>query len=303
MERITFNLQGARSRLQTTLCKPVQFTGRGLFHGIDVTATLLPADAGTGVVFRRVDLVGEPDIPALCNYVATVPRRTVLAASKSATVETVEHLMAALAGLGVDNCLIEINAPEVPAFDGSCRDFCDGILEAGIQQLDVESDFLHVDHVVNVRTSDGRQSLTMRPYLHSCLAITYHLDYGLNSGVASQVFSAEITPEYFYQEISAARTFVLESEIKALQSMGFGRHLTAKDIVVIGDDGVLDNELRWSNEGVRHKILDCVGDLALSGKILAGLVTAYRSGHHLNHELAGKLSTIRKCDSSIRNVA
>jgi len=303
MGQLASNLSGSRSRLQATITKPVQFTGRGLFHGLDVTATLIPAGAGVGVVFRRVDLDGESDIPATCSYVTTVPRRTVLASSKAATVETVEHLLAALAGLGVDNCIVEINAPEVPAFDGSCRDFCDGILKAGIQKLDDPVDCLNVNEVVTVRTADGRQSLTLRPYLYPCLAVTYHLDYGLNSAIASQVFSAEITPEYFYSDIAAARTFILESEIKALKSMGYGRHLTAKDIVVVGDSGVIDNQLRWANEGVRHKILDCIGDLSLSGKVLSGHVTAYRSGHHLNHELARKLSTINKLSAPQRNVA
>ena len=302
MVRMNSNLSGAHSRSQTTITRPVQFNGRGLFHGIDVTATLLPADTDTGIVFRRIDLPDEPDIPALCGYIATVPRRTVLASSRLATVETVEHLMAALAGMGVDNCVVEINAPEVPSFDGSCRDFCDGIVESGIQSLNTSANCVHFDEVVTVRVPDGRQSLTLRPYLHPCLAITYHLDYGTHSAMASQVFSAEITPEYFYNEIAPARTFILQSEITALQAMGYGRHLTAKDIVVISDTGVIGNELRWENEGVRHKILDCVGDLALSGRIVAGHLTAYRSGHHLNHELARKVSTI-ELDSGCLNAA
>jgi UDP-3-O-acyl-N-acetylglucosamine deacetylase len=106
--------------------------------------------------------------------------------------------------------------------------------------------------------------------------------------------SAEISPKFFYSEISAARTFVLESEISSLRKMGYGKHLTALDLVVVGRDGILDNTLRWPDEAVRHKILDCIGDLALSGTSLCGHVTAYRSGHHLNHELAKTIATLNK---------
>lgn len=282
-----------KPRFQNTIAKPVEFQGRGLFHGIDAKVTLRPADAGTGIVFKRIDLADCPDIPALCEFVATVPRRTVLVNGEGNSVETVEHLMAALAGLQVDNCIVEIDAPEVPAYDGSCVDFCRGILESGLQSLDQTAQVVNTDRKTTVKSSDGKQTLTLRPYVHSCPAFTYHLDYGARSMVSAQEFSIEITPESFFNEIAAARTFVLESEIKALQSMGYGTHLTAKDIVIVGNNGVVDNELRWQNEGVRHKILDCIGDLALSGRAFCGHVTACRSGHHLNHKLAAELTSMK----------
>lgn len=281
-------------RLQNTIAKPVEFQGRGLFHGFDAHVTLLPAGPDTGIVFRRTDLVGSPDIPARCEFVTTVPRRTVLASAKGVQVETVEHLMAALSGLQVDNCIVEIDAVEVPAYDGSCLDFCNGVLESGIEQLDSPVNHFRIDRISEIRSGDGKQSLCARPYIHRCAAFTYHLDYGIRSDVAAQALSFELSPEEFVEQIAPARTFVLESEIRALQSMGYGRHLTAKDIVVIGPEGVIDNNLRWTNEGVRHKILDCIGDLALSGLSFSGHITAFRSGHHLNHEMARELVVMKE---------
>ncbi|MEQ9410048.1 MAG: UDP-3-O-acyl-N-acetylglucosamine deacetylase [Fuerstiella sp.] len=280
-------------RSQSTIGRPVEFRGLSLFHGYDATVRILPAAENTGIVFRRVDLSGAPDIPARCEFVTRVPRRTVLAASNEATVETVEHLMAALAGLQVDNCLIEINAPEVPAYDGSCRPFCDGILDAGLVQTTAAASVVTVSSACRLK-GQARQSLALRPYLLPCPAITYHFDYGVRGLIPAQQFSIELSPETFYQQISNARTFVLESEIAALKKMGYGSHLTTRDIVVIGSDGPIDNSLRWSDEGVRHKILDCVGDLALSGTAFHGHLTATRSGHHLNHEMANVLTMMKQ---------
>ena len=276
-------------RRQNTIAKPVELTGRGLFHGIEAAVTLLPAEDHTGIVFRRTDRPDTPDIPAHVQNVTKVPRRTVLEVVRGVQVETVEHIMAALAGLHIDNVIVEINAPEFPASDGSCIEFCERLLEAGVQPLTAPVNCLQIAGCTQVDAPDGGQSLTVRPYIQNIAAYTYHLNYGVRSVIAPQAMSIEVTPESFLREIAAARTFVLESEIKALQSMGFGKHLTAKDLVVVGPSGVIDNELRWQNEGVRHKILDCIGDLALSGLSLCGHITAVRSGHHLNHVLAQRL--------------
>ncbi|MEO2017388.1 MAG: UDP-3-O-acyl-N-acetylglucosamine deacetylase [Fuerstiella sp.] len=287
-------LQTSPTRRQNTIARRVEFRGRGMFHGIQTTLALLPAEADTGIVFRRTDLPHSPPIRASCDLIATEPRRTVLAATKEVRVETVEHLMSAMAGLQVDNCIVEIDAPEVPGFDGSCRPFCDEILTAGTVPLHVDARPFVVDDLRMVQSHDRAQTLVLRPYLHRCLTVTYHLDYGRHAVVPPQTMSAEISPKFFYSEISAARTFVLESEISSLRKMGYGKHLTALDLVVVGRDGILDNTLRWPDEAVRHKILDCIGDLALSGTSLCGHVTAYRSGHHLNHELAKTIATLNK---------
>lgn len=278
-----------RIRSQQTISRPVSFRGLSLFHGYDSSVRVLPAAGNAGIHFVRIDLDGSSEIPANVKSLRKEPRRTVLSAD-GAHVETVEHLMAALAGLQIDNCTVEINCPEVPAYDGSCRAFCDGILEAGIEQLPEVTAPVSVDRVSTVQSSDGRQVMLLRPYVHACPAITYQFDYGSRAPVSPQQLSAEIRPEMFYEEISAARTFVLESEIAALRKMGYGQHLTAKDVLVIGKDGPIDNTFRWPDECVRHKILDCVGDLALASCNFHGHVTASRTGHHLNHEMARVLT-------------
>ncbi|APZ92488.1 UDP-3-O-acyl-N-acetylglucosamine deacetylase [Fuerstiella marisgermanici] len=290
-------------RYQNTVSKPVEFRGLSLFHGYDATARLIPAPANTGIVFRRTDLVDRPDIPATTDFLVREPRRTVLASTPDCRIETTEHLMAALAGLQIDNVIVEVTCPELPAYDGSCRAFCDGILDAGIEGQDHGAAIVQVDDVYTVRSSNRKQTLTVRPYLFPCTAITYHFDYGVRSLVPPQQLSVEITPAFFYHEISPARTFVLESEVSALKKLGYGKHLTTKDLVVIGQDGPIDNPLRWSDEGVRHKILDCVGDLALNGSGFYGHVTASRSGHELNHEMAKVLSMMGKSNSLLSKAA
>lgn len=278
--------------MQQTLARPALLSGVSLFHGFPSTVRLLPADSGTGIQFRRCDLSAPVDLPATCEFLTREPRRTVLE-RQGQRVETVEHLMAALAGLSIDNCVVEVDAPELPAFDGSCRPFCDAILDAGLQPQDQQAAVVRVGGVHQCQSRDRRQSLLLRPYLHSCRAITYHFDYGDQQLVLPQQYSVEISPQVFYEQISAARTFVLESEIAALKKMKYGLHLTAKDLLVFGRNGPIDNRLRWPDECVRHKILDCVGDLALSGTDFHGHITATRSGHHLNHEMAKVLSMMK----------
>ena len=281
---------------QQTLARPALIAGHGLFHGIDVKVRLCPAKPDTGIVFRRVDLKDRPEVAAHVDNVRSAARRTVLASRSGAVVETVEHLMAALAGLQVDNCLIEINAVEVPAVDGSSMPFCEAILAAGLTQQSAERLLLTVETSQGVNDRAGEQWIEVIPAYDENATVDYRLDYGPEAVIASQSFSVELTPEAFLRGIAAARTFVLEHEVAALQQMGFGRHLTGRDLVVFDADGsVIDNKLRWPDEPVRHKILDCIGDLALSGRLFVGRVVARRSGHKLNHVMAKTLSTLDEC--------
>ncbi len=281
----------ANNRLQQTLAGPINLEGPGLFHGISARLRLLPADANHGIVFRRTDLPQTPRIPARHEFVLNAPRRTVLGHQSTPLVETIEHLMAALAGLQIDNCLVELDAPEVPSFDASSRIFCDAILETGIQKLSPPIASFDAATTL-VEQGSGGQSLVMRPYVKPLLAVTWHLDYGARAPIPAQVYSAEITPEIFVREIAAARTFVLESEITALKSLGYGKHLTDSDLLVCSADGTWNNRLRWQDECVRHKLLDCIGDLALSGYPLRGHVAAVRSGHKLNHQMAASIAEL-----------
>lgn len=282
--------------MQNTLQKPVSFHGLSLFHGYPVSTTVLPADVNTGIVFRRIDLDGVDDIPARCESVRPVPRRTVIGLDDTNTVETIEHLMAALAGLQIDNAMIEVDAPELPSFDGSCIHFCDAILDAGIVTQTAAARTFRVRSTRTIADSEAtnttdQNTIQVRPGLPNVYELTYHLDYGADSPLAQQSATLGITPEIFYSEIAKARTFVLDSEIRALKAMGFGEHLTPKDLVVVGQNGILDNKLHWENEAARHKILDCVGDFALSGRRLAGSFVANQSGHRMNHEVARHVQT------------
>ncbi len=278
---------------QQTLARPAAISGKGLFHGIEAQLRLIPADAGTGIVFRRMDLAGRPQVPAHVDNVTSAIRRTVLASRNGATVETVEHLLAALAGLRVDNCVVEINAIEVPAVDGSCLPFCEVILEAGLHELSVPRETLLIEEPQHVNDRGSQQWIEVVLSHDRTSSVDYHLDYGTEAAIPSQSFSMNLTPEAFLRDIAGARTFVLKEEVESLQQLGFGKHLTGKDIVVFDADGsVIENTLRWADEPVRHKILDCIGDLALSGRMFAGRVVARRSGHKLNHVMAKTLSTI-----------
>lgn len=281
--------------MQNTIRRPAHFHGLSLFHGYPVSASVLPAEANTGIVFRRSDLVDAPDIPASVEFVKKVPRRTVLGHDDNVIVETIEHLMAALAGLHVDNAVIELDAPELPSFDGSCIHFCDGILDAGIESQNSAAERYRIRSTSTLHptenSADASNTIRLRPGLPEQLQVTYHLDYGFKSPLAAQSATSMIDPETFYRDIAKARTFVLESEIKALKAMGFGQHLTAQDLVVVTENGVLDNQLHWENEAARHKILDCVGDFALCGRRMTGVVEANQSGHQMNHKVAAHIAS------------
>jgi UDP-3-O-acyl N-acetylglucosamine deacetylase len=277
--------------LQQTLARPAVISGRGLFHGVEARVRMLPAPENSGIVFRRVDLADRPELPARTEFVVPGSRRTILSAG-GAAVETVEHLLAALAGLHVDNCLIEIRGPEVPAVDGSCLPFCEAILEAGLNQQTAVRRVTCIGRCQRISDPAAEQWLEAIPTLTGDLVVSYQLDYGDDSPLGRQSLALSITPETFLHEIAAARTFVMSAEVDALQAQGYGRHLTGRDLVVFAADGtVVDNRLRWPDEPVRHKILDCIGDLSLSGAAVFGRIVARRSGHKLNHVMAQILST------------
>ncbi|HQX52362.1 MAG TPA: UDP-3-O-acyl-N-acetylglucosamine deacetylase [Planctomycetaceae bacterium] len=287
--------------IQQTLSCSTQIAGKGLFHGVEAKVRLCPAEPDTGIVFHRIDLRQRPEVAAHIDNVTSAPRRTVVASRSGAVVETIEHLMAAFAGLQVDNCLVEIDSIEVPAVDGSCLPFCEAILAAGLTQQSGTRSLLTIEESQCANDRAGEQWIEIIPSYDGTTSIDYWLDYGTEAPISSQSFSVELTPETFLQEIASARTFVLEEEIDALRQMGFGLHLTSRDLLVFDTNGtVIDNTLRWNDEPVRHKILDCIGDLALSGQRFAGRVVARRSGHKLNHVMAKTLSTIETCGSVLR---
>ncbi len=271
------------ARLQRTIRREFSTGGIGFITGADVTIRFVPAVANHGIVFQRVDLADQPCVPASLDSLIPRQRRTGLSAN-GATVELVEHVLSALAGLQVDNCLVQLNAPETPGFDGSCQAVVDCLFDADFEEQDVDRPRIVIDREYALADEDG-STIRAKPSGRPSLAMTYQLDYGPASPIHPQTYSVEITPRTFAKEIAFARTFVLGTEVEALKAQGLGKRTTSKDLLVFGEHGVIDNDLKAREECARHKILDCVGDFALLGCDLHGYVTAWRTGHRMNHEL------------------
>jgi UDP-3-O-[3-hydroxymyristoyl] N-acetylglucosamine deacetylase/3-hydroxyacyl-[acyl-carrier-protein] dehydratase len=274
------------SRPQRTIDRSAEVRGVSFLSGLDVTLRFLPAGPGAGVTFLRTDLPGRPTIPALVAHVVPRQRRTTIQRGE-AVVEMVEHVMAALAGLQVDNCLVEIDGPETPGCDGSSREFAQAIARAGISEQGVAREVLVVDRPVTVR--EGNSAVAAFPGDGGSLNLSYQLDYGPKSPIRRQGFFVEVRSDSFLDEVASSRTFLLQAEADALRQAGIGSRTTERDLLIFGPDGVIGNELRFFDECARHKTLDLLGDLALIGKDLVGHVVAHRSGHTLNAELAREL--------------
>jgi UDP-3-O-[3-hydroxymyristoyl] N-acetylglucosamine deacetylase/3-hydroxyacyl-[acyl-carrier-protein] dehydratase len=273
------------SRSQQTIATTAEFEGRGLFTGSPSIVRMHPAEAGTGIVFVRADQKQPARIPARVENVAKRARRTSLR-NGIVFIETVEHLLCACNGLGVDNLLIEVVGAEVPSGDGSSLPFTQKLQAAGLTTQDVQREVFTIADTI--RVVDGDSELVALPPLAQespALEIHYDLDYGRSGPIGRQRYSFVLTPETFVREIAPARTFVLQREAEELLASGFGTHLTYDDILVFGPDGPIENKLRFPDECVRHKILDLVGDLALLGRSIVGRIYARKSGHTLNHEL------------------
>jgi UDP-3-O-[3-hydroxymyristoyl] N-acetylglucosamine deacetylase/3-hydroxyacyl-[acyl-carrier-protein] dehydratase len=273
-------------RKQRTIAREAVSRGVSFLTGIDVALRFRPAPEGMGVAFLRTDLPGQPRVPAHVSHVVPRQRRTTLQRGE-AVVEMVEHVLAALAGLHVDNCLIEIDAPETPGCDGSSQPFVEAIQAAGIVEQAAPREVVAIDRPITIR--DGRCTLTALPGDGDRLVLSYHLDYGRNSPIGSQSFLLEVSPETFRDDLAPCRTFLLAEEAEALRQAGIGARTAPTDLLVFGPQGPIDNVLRFPDECARHKMLDMVGDLALLGKDLAGHIVAHRSGHQHNAELVRKL--------------
>jgi UDP-3-O-[3-hydroxymyristoyl] N-acetylglucosamine deacetylase/3-hydroxyacyl-[acyl-carrier-protein] dehydratase len=287
------------SRPQQTIAKKTKVNGVGLFTGQDVTVTFLPARPSHGVVFVRTDLDEPVRIAAEINNVAKRFRRTALR-NGTAAIETVEHCLAAVAGMQIDNILIELTAGELPGLDGSCQPFVRALSEAGIVQQDAPRKELIIREPVSIREGDAW--IAALPDRDDRLTITYDLDYGENPYIHPQTFTCNLTPDTFRDSVAPSRTFVLENEIEDLRARGLGQRVTYKDVVVLGRNGVIDNELRFENECVRHKVVDLIGDLSLVGMDLRGRIVAYKSGHTLNVRMARKLIEMES-EGEVRQLA
>jgi UDP-3-O-acyl-N-acetylglucosamine deacetylase len=220
--------------------------------------------------------------------VTATERRTTLGPADGG-VTLAEHAVAALAGLRIDNCVVELDGPEPPGLDGSAWGVVEALLAAGVVNQPARRAILTPDAPVVV-ARDGA-TVALHPAGEPGLRASYLLDYGAMSPIPRQAVTFDLTPETFTREVAGCRTFLLESEVAGLQSRGVGRHLTPADVLVFGPRGPVDNRLRYADEPARHKLLDLVGDLALCGPFdLAGHLVAYRSGHALNADLAATLA-------------
>ncbi|MBW7905618.1 MAG: UDP-3-O-acyl-N-acetylglucosamine deacetylase [Phycisphaerae bacterium] len=278
---------------QQTIENEARLSGRGLFTGAAVNVRFLPAPPGSGVLFVRSDQAKPVRIPARLDNLTKRARRTSLR-NGTVAIETVEHCLAAIRGLSIDNLVVELDNTELPATDGSSLPFVEALRSAGIAPQEAERDTLVIRETL--RVCEGDAELVAWPGDESRLEIIYELDYGADSPVGRQIQRFTLDDDDFAAQLAPARTFVTEEEAAQLRAAGLGQHLTYRDILVIGRDGPIDNALRFPDECVRHKILDLVGDLMLVGSFVAGRVYARKSGHNLNHELVRKLLEQRQAE-------
>ncbi|MBX7219473.1 MAG: UDP-3-O-acyl-N-acetylglucosamine deacetylase [Blastocatellia bacterium] len=276
-------------KLQTTLACAVTASGIGLHTGMPVELKLYPAPADTGYVFRRADLNGF-EIAASPHHVAHVSYATTLM-RKGVMVATVEHLLSALHGCGIDNAIIEVNSFEVPILDGSAQPFVEMIYRAGVVSLSAARQTLRI--LKSVEITEGKRRISIHPSDGFFIDSTIDFDHPL---IGRQVCSLEITPESYCREIAPARTFGFLHEAEALRKNGLVRGASLENAVVLDRQGLVNDEpLRFPDEFARHKVLDIVGDLALLGIAIEGRIVAERSGHGLHSALMTKV--LREADA------
>ncbi|MGR3218749.1 MAG: UDP-3-O-acyl-N-acetylglucosamine deacetylase [Candidatus Anammoxibacter sp.] len=278
---------------QQTIKDTVEFSGVGLFFGKPVSLRLKPASIDTGIRFVRSDLPGNPCVPAHAKSVANDTRR-VLLKGNGAEVEGIEHMMACLAGLGVDNLEIELNEKEMPAGDGSAIKFVQLIKEAGLIKQDAKKKLLVGNDIIVV--SDGNASIAVIPDSDE-LTVSYTLYF--DGYCLDDEYSINVTADSFCEQLAPARTFGLDTNINTFKELGIGKGITDDNTFVVHKNGDFSKplsgspaRLRFPDECVRHKILDLLGDLSLSNITLRGHIIAKRSGHFLNIRMARKLSEI-----------
>jgi UDP-3-O-acyl N-acetylglucosamine deacetylase len=275
-----------------TLIKSATIEGRGLFTGNPASATFLPAPVGTGIVFVRTDLPGNPAVSAALSSLATqppgIPARNTTLRQEQAEILTVEHALSALTGLGITDALIEVQGPELPIGDGSAAIFTAALWAAGLRYAGQDIEPLAITREVRV-TGAGGSHITARPRSHPGCTYTYEIDYGAGRAIPPQSASLDTARDGYMKDIAPARTFCTLAEAEAMKKAGLFQHFTPRDMLVVGPRGPIDNAYRFDNEPARHKLLDLIGDLSLIGRPLQADITAHKSGHALNHEMAKAL--------------
>ncbi|WP_456388710.1 UDP-3-O-acyl-N-acetylglucosamine deacetylase [Profundibacter sp.] len=273
--------------MQTTIKNSVSFTGIGLHTGQNVRMTVHPASAQYGIWFRRTDLTGDALIPARWDAVSDSRLCTKISNASGASVSTIEHIMAALSGCGVQNVLIEIDGPEVPVLDGSSAQFVKALVRAGLQRLGAPVRAIEI--LQSVEVTHGLASARLDPA--ESLHIDFHIDFADHSeAIGRQDKTLNMANGAFVRELSDSRTFCLQKDVEMMQNAGLALGGTVENAVVVDGDTVLSpGGLRYADEAVRHKMLDALGDLALAGAPLLARYTGHRAGHALTNKLLRKL--------------
>lgn len=268
---------------QRTLKQSIKVTGVGLHSGKKVTLTLRPAAVNTGVVYYRTDLNPPVAFPADAKSVRDTMLCTALVNNDGIRISTVEHLNAALAGLGIDNIIIEVDAPEIPIMDGSASPFVYLLLDAGIEEQNAAKKFIRIKK--KIRVEDGDKWAEFEPY--NGFRLDFTIDFN-HPAISENVrhYSMDFSAQAFVQQISRARTFGFMKDIEYLQSQGLALGGSLDNAIVLDEYRILNEEgLRFQDELVRHKMLDAIGDLFMSGHNIIGSFKAYKSGHGLNNKL------------------
>lgn len=273
-------------RNQHTIRKDVTYKGLGLHSGMPVTMTMHPAAPGAGIIFKRSDLPGGPEVPAQSRYITNTLRATTLEKGE-AKVFTVEHVLSALYALQIDNCVIEMDSPEPPVGDGSAKTFCDMVQEAGIETQDEMIPILTLD--TSAAVYEDNKFITALPY--DGLRITF-TSINPHPLLGTQMRDVVIDHDSYMKEIAPARTIGFTWELEAMRKMGLGKGGTLENAVVYSETECL-SQLRFPDELVRHKILDILGDISLVGPLHAHIIAVLGS-HKLNAELSEKLQALKK---------
>lgn len=271
--------------MQHTIVKEISYSGIGLHSGKEVLMTMKPAEVNKGIVFVRTDLPDRPEIPALAENVSSTVKATTLSVN-GAEVFTVEHLMAALAMMEIDNIIIEMSSPEPPVTDGSAKVFCELLEQAGIEAQQEERKVYSLDKEFSVY--DGDRYIVVKPYDGYRISFTSINKHPL---LGTQYFDIELNKESFKKEIMAARTVAFTDELEMLKKLGLGLGGSLENVVVFDKDKILSVP-RFDDELIRHKILDVIGDLYLLGPIKAHVI-AVKTGHAFNSGIAKQIQTYR----------
>ncbi len=280
------------AHLEQTIAEPLEFTGVGLHSGAPVTMRLLPAPAGSGIVFRRTDL-DDFEISAIGRNVARVSYATSLM-RQGVLISTTEHLLSAFIGMGIDNVIVELDNLELPILDGSALPYVEAIQSAGIRTQRRHRESMRIVKPVEVR--EGNKFIGVYP--GSGYRIHYLIDFP--SPIGQQQTSVDLAAETYGSAIAAARTFGYKSDEKRLRDMGLIRGASPENAIVLGPNGPENGPLRFPDEYVRHKVLDLIGDLALAGRRIEGHVVAERAGHAMHTALVSRLLKDRSAWELVR---